>query len=64
MPDGQVQRGGYNTDWMRGPEESDFLLVTPGKSLTFFPASALSLRKREPTFPFLSTNGYGGSLPF
>lgn len=63
MPDGQLQRGGYNTDWMRRPEESDFLLVTPGKSETFFPSITLSLRKRD-NFSLLVTNGYGGYCPF
>jgi hypothetical protein len=63
MPDGQVERGGYNSDWMRLPEKSDFLLVTPGKSITFFPSIALSLRKRD-NFSLLVTNGYGGYCPF
>ncbi|MGB8691290.1 MAG: hypothetical protein WCD53_28755 [Microcoleus sp.] len=63
MPDGQVQRRGYNTDWMRGPEESDFLLVTPGKSLTFFPDISLFWTNHS-QFSLGVSSGYGGSCSF
>ncbi|XZN93426.1 MAG: hypothetical protein ACM65M_11630 [Microcoleus sp.] len=63
MPDGRLERGCYNSDWMRLPEESDFLLATPGKSVTFFPSITLSLSKRD-KFSLLVTNGYGGYCPF
>ncbi len=60
MPDGQIQQQkGYNYDWARGPKESDFLLVAPGKSVTFFPEIALSLTQRG-TFSLLVTNTSGG----
>ncbi|MEG3938438.1 hypothetical protein QT995_09765 [Microcoleus sp. S36b_A3] len=64
MPDGQVRRGDYGiSDWMRGPEESDFLLVKPGKSLTFFPGIDLSWRKPD-KFSLLVHSGYGGLCHF
>lgn len=63
MPDGQVQRRGYATDWMRGPEESDFLLVTPGKSVTFFPDISLFWTNHS-QFSLGVSSGYGGSCSF
>ena len=63
-PDGEVQRGDFSiSDWMRGPEESDFLLVKPGKSLTFFPGLHLSWRKPD-KFSLLVHSGYGGLCHF
>ena len=63
MPDGQVLRGFYSSDWMRGPEESDFLLVTPGKSVTFFPSTSLVWSKHD-QFSLYVSNGYGGAWSF
>jgi len=63
MPDGEVKGGGYANDWMRGPEESDFLLVTPGKSLTFFPDIDLFWSNHS-QFSLGVSSGYGGSCSF
>jgi len=63
MPDGQVLEGLYSSDWMRGPEESDFLLVTPGKSVTFFPSTSLVWSKHD-QFSLYVSNGYGGACSF
>ena len=62
-PDGQVKRGEYNTDWMRGPEESDFLLVPPEKSTTFFPSITLSWKNPD-KFSLLVYSGFGGWCHF
>jgi hypothetical protein len=63
MPDGQVKRIAYANDWMRGPEEFDYLLVTPGKSVTFFPhISLLWTNNRE--FSLTVYSGYGGGCSF
>lgn len=45
MPNGRVLRGSYINDWIRGPQKSDFFLLTPGKSLTYFPGVSLSRNK-------------------
>ncbi|WP_377473671.1 MAG: hypothetical protein P2A85_15760 [Microcoleus anatoxicus] len=63
MPDGKVQRRGYANDWMRGPEESDFLLVTPGKSVTFFPHISLFWTNHS-QFSLGVSSGYGGYCSF
>ncbi|MEG3972017.1 hypothetical protein QUA00_31015 [Microcoleus sp. T2B6] len=63
IPDGQILRGGYISDWMRGPEESDFLLVTPGKSVTLFPDIDLSWRKCDQLSLGVS-DGSGGAWSF
>ncbi|MEK0182437.1 hypothetical protein [Microcoleus anatoxicus] len=63
MPDGEVKGGGYDNDWMRGPEESDFLLVTPGKSLTFFPDIRLFWTNHR-QFSLGVSSGYGGYCSF
>ena len=63
IPDGQILRGGYISDWMRGPEESDFLLVTPGQSVTFFPDIDLSWRKCDQLSLGVS-DGSGGAWSF
>ncbi|MCC3420983.1 MAG: hypothetical protein JGK12_30070 [Microcoleus sp. PH2017_01_SCD_O_A] len=63
-PDGQVLRGGYNNDWTRWQlEKSDFLLVTPGKSATFFPSTSLYWRKLD-QFSLGFSNEYGGWCSF
>jgi len=63
MPDGQVKRRGYGNDWMRALEESDFLLVTPGTSLTFFPDISLFWTNHS-QFSLGVSSGYGGSCSF
>jgi len=63
MPDGQVKWSDYATDWMRGPEESDFLLVTPGKSVTFFPDIGLFWTNHS-QFSLGISSGYGGYCSF
>jgi len=63
MPDGEVKREAYANDWMRGPEESDFLLVTPGKSVTFFPDIDLSWTNHS-QFSLGVSSGYGGYCSF
>ncbi|WP_293125103.1 hypothetical protein [Microcoleus sp. bin38.metabat.b11b12b14.051] len=63
IPDGQILRGGYISDWMRGPEESDFLLVTPGQSVTFFPDIDLCWRKWDQLSLGVS-DGSGGAWSF
>lgn len=63
MLDGQVVRGGYNRNWLKEIEESDFLLVTPGKSVTFFPDITLSWSKRD-QFSLVVSSGNGGYCPF
>ncbi len=62
-PDGEVKWGGYANDWIRGPEESDFLLVTPGKSLTFFPDISLFWTNHS-QFSLNVFSGYGGGCSF
>lgn len=62
-PDGEVKRKAYGNDWMRGPEESDFLLVTPGKSLAFFPDISLFWTNHS-QFSLGVSSGYGGSCSF
>ncbi|WP_377473698.1 MAG: hypothetical protein P2A85_15835 [Microcoleus anatoxicus] len=62
-PDSEVKGGGYANDWMRGPEESDFLLVTPGKSLTFFPDISLFWTNHS-QFSLGVSSGYGGYCGF
>lgn len=63
MPDGRVVQGGYNRNLLRQPEESDFLLVRPGKIVTFFPTTTLSWNKREQFF-LVVHDGNGGFCPF
>ena len=63
MPDGEVKRGAYGNDWIRAPEEFDFLLVTPGKSLTFFPGIRL-LWTNHSQFSLGVSIGYGGYCAF
>ncbi len=63
MPDGQVKRSGYANDWMRAIEESDFLLVTPGKSVTFFPEIDLFWTNHS-QFSLGVSSGNGGSCSF
>jgi hypothetical protein len=63
MPDGEVKGGGYANDWMRGPEESDFLLVRPGKSVTFFPDISLFWTNHS-QFSLGVSSGYGGYCSF
>jgi len=62
-PDGEVKRKAYGNDWMRGPEESDFLLVTPGKSLAFFPDISLFWTNHS-QFSLGVSSGYGGYCSF
>ena len=62
-PDGQVLRGGYFSDSFMRPEESDFLLVTPGKSATFFPSTSIYWRKLD-QFLLSFSSGDGGSYSF
>ena len=63
-PDGEVLQGGYNSDWTRWQlEKSDFLLVTPGKSATFFPGTSLYWRKLD-QFLLNFSNEYGGCCSF
>jgi len=63
MPDGQVKRSGYAKDWMRAIAESDFLLVTPGKSVTFFPEIDLFWTNHS-QFSLGVSSGYGGYCSF
>ncbi len=62
-PDGEVKRAACGNDWMRGPEESDFLLVTPGKSLAFFPDIGLFWTNHS-QFSLNVSSGYGGGCSF
>ncbi|MGB8687811.1 MAG: hypothetical protein WCD53_10815 [Microcoleus sp.] len=62
-PDGRVLRGSYISDWMIGPKKSDFLLLTPGKSLTFFPDVSLSRNKCD-QFVIDISDGRGGAWFF
>ncbi|XZO04270.1 MAG: hypothetical protein ACM65L_11375 [Microcoleus sp.] len=63
MPDGEVKRGAYGNDWIRGPEEFDFPLVTPGKSLTFFPDTHLFWTNHR-QFSLGVSDGGGGYCAF
>lgn len=63
MPDGEVKGGAYGNDWIRGPEEFDFLLVTPGKSLRFFPGIRLFWTNHS-QFSLGVSIGYGGYCAF
>ncbi len=63
MPDGEVKGGAYGNDWIRGPEEFDFLLVTPGKSLRFFPGIRLFWTNHS-QFSLGVSNGGGGYCSF
>ncbi|MEK0195012.1 MAG: hypothetical protein EAZ78_21440 [Oscillatoriales cyanobacterium] len=63
MPDGRVLRGSYNRNLLIEPKESDFLLVMPGKSVTFFPDITLSWSKRD-QFSLVVSSGNGGFCPF
>ncbi|MEG4288498.1 hypothetical protein Q5692_04320 [Microcoleus sp. C2C3] len=62
-PEGQVKWSGYATDWMRAIEESDFLLVTPGKSVTFFPGISLFWTNHS-QFSLIVSSGNGGAGSF
>ncbi|WP_377473643.1 MAG: hypothetical protein P2A85_15685 [Microcoleus anatoxicus] len=62
-PDGQVRQGAFFRDWFTRPEESDFLLVTPGKSLTFFPSTSVYWSKHD-QFLLSFSSGDGGSYSF
>ncbi|WP_377473634.1 MAG: hypothetical protein P2A85_15665 [Microcoleus anatoxicus] len=62
-PDGEVKRAACGNDWMRGPEESDFLLVTPGKSLAFFPDIGIFWINHS-QFSLNVSSGYGGGCSY
>ena len=62
-PEGQVKWSGYANDWMRAIEESDFLLVTPGKSVTFFPGISLFWTNHS-QFSLIVSSGNGGAGSF
>jgi len=56
--DGQIQEMGGGSDRLEFPNESDFPIVMPGKSLTFFPeARILCLRGNLLTLVFRSGSG-------
>ncbi|MEG3859799.1 hypothetical protein [Microcoleus sp. herbarium12] len=62
-PDGEVKRAACGNDWIRGPEESDFLLLTPGKSLAFFPDISLFWTNHS-QFSLNVSSGYGGGCSY
>ena len=62
-PDGEGKGGYCANDWIRGPEEFDFLLVAPGKSLTFFPDTHLFWTNHR-QFSLGVSDGGGGYCAF
>ncbi len=45
--DGQILFRGYFSDWSRQAEESDFVLVMPGKDVSFFPKTLLFWQQND-----------------
>ena len=42
MPNGEIMRRiSYASDWLRGPEESDFPLAMPGEDVIFSPGASI-----------------------
>ncbi|NJO28888.1 MAG: hypothetical protein HC874_16110 [Richelia sp. SL_2_1] len=61
--DGQILFRGYFSDWLRPIEESDLVLVMPGKEITFF-YEAVIWYQEEDKFELVLSIGDGGSHTF
>ena len=61
--DGQILQRGYFSDWSRVAEDSDFVVVIPGKDVTFFPEATLWWQENDQLL-LVNDAGDGGAYTF
>ncbi|MDF5725890.1 MAG: hypothetical protein PUP91_36680 [Rhizonema sp. PD37] len=61
--DGQILQRGYFSDWSRVAEDSDFVVVIPGKDVTLFPEATLWWQENDQLL-LVNDAGDGGAYTF
>lgn len=61
--DGQIQRRGFFSDWVSVAQESDFVLIMPGKNIKFFLGAALWWQEND-QFVLIIDAVNGGAYTF